>query len=100
MRAERERWIVLGCALLYLVVSFLEWQHFTVIIAVRVDYGFSEWNGVGVIACVSAVALVAWELARIAGVRLRSDTAAFVSVAVAVLLFLFTVITFVSRSTG
>jgi hypothetical protein len=100
MRAKREGQIVLGGALLYLVVSFLEWQHFTVVIARRVDYGFTEWNGIGVIACVSAIALIVWELARLAGVRLRSDTPGFVSVALALLLFLFTVLTFVSQNEG
>jgi hypothetical protein len=100
VRAEREGRIVLGGALLYLVVSFFEWQHFTVVIAIRVDYGFTEWNGIGVIACVSAIALIVWELARFAGVRLRSDTAGFVSVALGVLLFLFTVLTFVVQSEG
>ena len=70
------------------------------VIGVRVDYGFTEWNGIGVIACMSAIALIVWELARLAGVRLRSDTAGFISVALAVLLFLFTVLTFVSRGAG
>src|ERR1041385_2666996 len=83
--------LVLGCALLYLLFSFFQWQHFTVTIAVTVRYGFDEWHGVGFLACGLAVALVAWELGRLFGLRLpgTSVSAAFVSLALAVLLLLF-----------
>jgi len=99
---QREARIVLGCALVYLVFTFFEWQHFTVTIGITVRYGFNEWHGVGLIACGLVVALLAWEVARLFGVRLpgASVSPAFVSFALAVLLPLFTLITFFSRSDG
>jgi hypothetical protein len=100
--SQRTAWIVRGCALLYLVLTFFDWQHFTVTIAVTIRYGFNEWHGVGVIACGLAVALVAWEAARLRGIHLptASVSPAFVSFGLAVLLTLFTQITFFSRSEG
>jgi hypothetical protein len=100
MRPEAQ--VVLGGALLYLVFTFFEWQHFTVVIATTVRYGFDEWHGVGVIACVLVVALIAWEVARLFGLRLpwAGLSAAFVSLVLAVLLLLFTVMTFLSRGDG
>src|SRR6266516_2545273 len=102
MTLQREAWIVRACALLYLVFTFFEWQHFTVTIAVTVRYGFNEWHGVGLIACGLAVVLVVWEVGRLFGVRLAmaSVSSEFVSFALAVLLTLFTLITFFSRSDG
>jgi len=99
---QRWGWLVLGCSLLYLVFSFFNWQHFTVTIAVTVRYGFTEWHGVGVIACALAVAIVVWEAARAFGLRLPGSSVSpgFVSFLLAVLLTLFTVLTFFSRSDG
>src|SRR3954452_18079519 len=99
---RRDAAVVLAAAVLYLVVSLFQWQHFTVTIVTTVRYGFNEWHGVGVIACVLAVALIVWEVARLFGLRLPWDSLspAFVSLALAVLLFLFTVLTFLSRSDG
>ena len=93
---------MIGSALLYLLLTFFKWQHFTVTIAVTVRYGFNEWHGVGVIACVLVVVLIVWETARLLGVHAptASISSAFVSLALAMLLLLFTVLTFVSRSDG
>ena len=92
--AARAARVVLGCALLYLLFTFFEWQHFSVTIAITVEYGFNAWHGVGLIACVLVVALIAWEIARALGVRLPGNAVspAFMSFALAVLLFLFTVV--------
>jgi hypothetical protein len=100
--AQREGWVVLGCALLYLVVTFFQWQHFTVKIVTTVRYGFTEWNGVGLIACGLVIALVVWEVARLFRIppQAASMSPAFVSLALAVLLLLFTALTFLSRSDG
>lgn len=100
--AQRESWIVLGCAVLYLVVAFLQWQHFTVKIVTTVRYGFTEWNGVGRIACGLVIGLLLWEVARLFEIAPQSTSisAAFVSLALAVLLLLFTALTFVTRSQG
>src|SRR5436190_7936290 len=99
---RRETAIVFGAAVVYLVLTFFQWQHFTVVFLTTVRYGFNEWHGVGVIACVLVVALIVWELARFAGLRLpwASLSEAFVSLALALLLLLFTVLTFLSRSHG
>jgi len=99
---RRETAVVVVAAVLYLVFSFFQWQHFTVTIVRTVRYGFNEWHGIGVIACVLAIALILWELARLFGLQLQpaSVSAAFVSLALAVLLLLFTVLTFLSRSDG
>src|SRR5215217_9209409 len=99
---RRETAVVLAGAVVYLVLTFFQWQHFTVTIVTTVHYGFNEWHGIGVITCVLVIALIVWELARLFGLRLPSAsvTPAFVSMALAVLLLLFTVLTFVSRSDG
>src|SRR5215211_8375055 len=99
---RRDTAVVVVAAVLYLVFSFFQWQHFTVTIVRTVRYGFNEWHGIGVIACVLAIAVILWELARLFGLQLQSASvsAAFVSLALAVLLLLFTVLTFLSRSDG
>src|SRR5215208_2946977 len=99
---RRETAVVLVAAVLYLVFSFFQWQHFTVTIVRTVRYGFNAWHGVGVIACVLAIALILWELARLFGLRLpwASPSPAFVSLALALLLLVFTVLTFLSRGDG
>jgi hypothetical protein len=102
VRVLATRGFILGAATLYLILTFFQWQHFHVHIAVTVRWGFSEWHGVGVIACSIVVALIAWELARPFLPRLPSASVspAFVSLALSLLLFLFTVLTFLSRSAG
>jgi hypothetical protein len=99
---RRETAVVVGAAVLYLAFTFFQWQHFTVVIAATVRYGFNEWHGVGVIACVLVIVLIVWELARVFGLGLpgASLSPPFVSLALAVLLLLFTVLTFLSRSDG
>src|SRR5437763_2452588 len=94
---------VLGVATLYLILTFFQWQHFRVHIVTTVRWGFSEWHGIGVIACSVVVALIVWELARPFLPRppwAASVSPAFVSLALSLLVFLFTLLTFLSRGSG
>jgi hypothetical protein len=101
-RLQREGWVVLGCGLLYLILTFFAWQHFTVRIVTTIRYGFNEWEGVGVIAGGLVIALLAWEVARLFRVPrgVASISPQFVSFALAMLLLAFTALTFFSRSDG
>jgi hypothetical protein len=103
MKVRAAGTFVLGTATLYLILTFFQWQHFRVHIAITVRWGFSEWHGVGVIACSVVIALIVWEVARSFVPRLpwaASVSPAFVSLSLSVLLFLFTLLTFLSRGSG
>lgn len=84
--------VVLGASTLYFIFSFLDWQQVG-------PYGANEWHGIGVLAGLLVVALLVWEGLRLAGIKLDlgSVTPALVSVGLALLLFLFTLITFVDH---
>ena len=94
-KLPREAQVVLGCTVLYVIFSFLDWQH-----ASFSNAGINEWHGVGVIAALLAIALLVWEGARLAGVRvaLGPITPELGSLGLALLLLLFTVITFLSHN--
>src|ERR1043166_918816 len=86
---------VLGTATLYLILTFFQWQHFRVLIVTTVRWGFREWQGIGVSACSVVVALIVWELGRSFAPRLpwaAYVSPAFVSLALSLLLFLFTLL--------
>jgi poly-gamma-glutamate synthesis protein (capsule biosynthesis protein) len=51
---------------LYVIISFLDWQQVSF---ASLSAGINEWHGVGVIAALLAIALLVWEGARLAGVR-------------------------------
>jgi len=99
MKLSRETQIVLGASVLYLIFSFFDWQQVS---AFGVSVGRSEWNGIGVIAALLVVVLLLWEAARLFEVKIElgSLTPGLISVAVALLLLIFTVITFLSHSTA
>jgi hypothetical protein len=87
--------LVLLGSILYLIDSFLHWQ---AVGTSLVTYTRDEWNGVGTVAGLLVLLLLAWELAR--GFELKiaigSMTPAFVSVVLAEALLIFTVIKFIS----
>jgi hypothetical protein len=98
-KLSRETQIVLGGAVLYLIFSFFDWQQVS---GFGVTVGRSEWSGIGVIAGLLVIVLLAWEAARLFEVKIElgSLTPGLLSVAVALLLLLFTIITFLNHSTA
>ena len=97
MKLTREAQIVLGGAALLLILSFFNWQ--------GVDFGpysvgVNEWHGIGVLAVLLVIALLAWEVVRLIGVKisLGSTSEGLVSVGLALLAAGLTVITFLSHS--
>jgi hypothetical protein len=89
--------VVLGGSLLYLIDSFLDWQQVSFLNA---HAGISEWHGVGVVAALLAIALLLWEAGRLLGARTQVGpiTAGLGSIGLALLLLLFTVITFLTHN--
>jgi hypothetical protein len=96
---SREAQVVLGGAVLYLIFSFLDWQQVS---GFGITVGRTEWNGVGIIAGLVVIALILWEAARLFAVKVPLGTLSegLVSVALALLLALFTVITFATHGTA
>jgi hypothetical protein len=99
MKLSRETQAVLAASVLYLIFSFFDWQQVS---AFGVSVGRSEWNGIGVIAGLLVIVLLLWEAARLFEVKIElgSLNPGLLSVAVALLLLVFTVITFLSHSTA
>ncbi len=97
MKLSREVQIVLGGAVLYLIFSFFDWQQVSYL---GVSAGRSEWSGIGVVAGLLVLVLLAWEAARLFEVKIElgSLTPGLVSVGLALLLLVFTVITFLSHN--
>jgi hypothetical protein len=97
MKLSREVQVVLGGAVLYVIFSFFDWQQVS---AGPFTYGRSEWSGIGVIAALLAIVLVVWEIGRMIEfkIELGSLTPGLISIGLALLLLLFTVITFLSHS--
>jgi hypothetical protein len=97
MKLSREVQIVLGGAVLYLIFSFFDWQQVSYL---GVSAGRSEWSGIGVIAGLLVLVLLAWEAVRLFEVKIElgSLTPGLVSVGLALLLLVFTVITFLSHN--
>ncbi|HZT85794.1 MAG TPA: hypothetical protein VE984_10305 [Gaiellaceae bacterium] len=96
---SREAQIVLGGAVLYLIFSFLDWQQVSVF---GHAYGLTLWHGIGVVAGLLVIALLLWEAGRLFEVKVQLGTlsAGLVSVALALLLALFTVIAFLNKGTA
>lgn len=99
VKLSREVQVVLGGSLLYLIFSFFDWQQ---VGAFGITVGASEWHGVGVVSGLVVIVLLVWETARLIGIKveLGSITPGLVSVALALVLLLFTIITFLSHSTA
>lgn len=98
-KLPRELQMVAGGSVLYVIFSFLDWQ--------QVSFGgftagVDEWHGVGVVAGLLAFALLAWEAVRFFGLKIELGplSPGLVSVSLALLLLVFTVITFLSHSTA
>ena len=100
-KQSREVQVVIGGAALYLLFSFFHWQSASTSAA---GFNFSvhrsEWVGIGVIACLLAIVLLLWEVARLLQLKIELGplTPGLVSVGLALLLLVFTVITFLSHN--
>ena len=97
MKLSRQAQVVLGGSALYVILSFFDWQSYSI---GGFSAGVDEWHGVGVIAGLLAIVLLLWELSRLFNIEvpIGSMTPGLASVGVALLLLLFTVITFLSHS--
>ena len=94
--------LVLLGTIVYTVDSFLSWQSWNFGIGTSVaSYSRTEWNGIGVVAGLLVLLLLAWELARAFDLKVAigSLSPAVVSVALAELLLIFTVIKFLNIGT-
>jgi hypothetical protein len=96
-KLPREVQVILGAAVLYLIFSFFDWQQVS---GFGITVGRTEWEGVGVIAGLLVIALLLWEAARVFEVKIQlgSITPGLISVTIALLLLLFTVITFLTHN--
>ena len=96
-KLPRDAQIVLGGCALYIIFSFFDWQQVSFL---TVHAGINEWHGVGIIAALLAIALLVWEGARLLGARIEFGpvTPGLGSIGIALLLLLFTVITFLSHN--
>jgi hypothetical protein len=87
--------IVLGATVAFLVVSIFNWQE--VDLGPLGSAGVSMWDGIGWIAGLVAIALIVWEVLRLANVKLELGVSpSMITAALAALLVLFTVIKFLA----
>jgi len=87
--------IVLGATIAFLLVSFLNWFEIDEDLTggVDIDAGINMWHGIGVVAGLLALALLAWQAARLAGVELNLGISpSMITMALAGLLLLFTLL--------
>jgi len=102
MKLSRDVQIVLGGALLYVIVSFFDWQSASGGSGIySYSVGFNEWHSfIGLLAGLLALALLAWELTRAFDIKVPTGslTPGLVSAGLAGLLLVLTVIIFLDWS--
>ena len=94
---SRETQVLLAAAVLLFIISFFDWPPVS---AAGITGGPSAWLGVGVVAGLLVVAFLLWEAARLFRVEipLGELSPGLISVALALLVVLFTVITFLTHN--
>ncbi len=99
VKLPRETQAVLGGSVLYLIFSFFDWQQVSL---GPISVGASEWHGVGVVAGLLVIVVLAWEAVRLLGTKIELGpvTPGQLSALLPLLLLLFTIITFLSHSTA
>src|SRR5579872_649369 len=87
-KLPREVQIVLGGVALYVIFSFFDWQSYYI-------FSDNEWHGLGILAVLVAIVLLAWEISRFLNVQINLPLSpGQVSAGLALLLLLLTVIIF------
>ena len=102
-KLSREAQVVLGGGVLLLILSFLDWQQASFSFAnVGGTVGLNEWHGIGVLAGLLVVAMLAWEVVRLLAVNvsLGALSPGLVSVGLALIMVLFTLIAFLNKGTA
>jgi len=96
-KLPREVQLILGGAVLYVIFSFFDWQQVSF---AGISAGRTEWTGIGIIAALLAIVLLLWEASRAfeMKIQLGSFTPGLISAALALLLLVFTVITFLTHN--
>ena len=94
--------VVLGGAVLYVIFSFFDWQQVCVSgNGFSACGGVTEWHGFGgTITVLVGIALLAWEIVRLLGVKIELGgiSQGLISVALAGLLLILTIITFLTHN--
>ncbi len=88
--------VVLVAGIVFLVTSFFNWFEIS-----NTSYGASMWHGVGFIAGLLLIVLVVWQAIRLANINFEIGvTPSMITAALAVLLFIFTLIRFIAKPGG
>jgi len=103
-KLSREAQVVIGGGVLLLILSFLDWQQLSfssVVPGVGGAVGVNEWHGIGLFAGLLVIAMLVWEVVRLGTVNVSLGTLdpGLVSLGLALLMALFTVIAFLNKGT-
>lgn len=101
MKLSRHAQMVLGGGVVLLILSFLDWQQVSFNgLGVSVAAGVNEWHGIGLLAALLVIALLAWEATRMFGIKLPVGQLSngLVSAGLGLLVAVFTVITFLTHN--
>jgi hypothetical protein len=91
--------VVLGSAILLLIFSFFDW--FEVDLGAFGDTGVSMWHGVGVVAGLLLIAVIAWQAVRLANINLEIGVGpAMVTAFLAILTLVFVFIRWIDNPYG
>jgi len=96
MKLSRETQAVLAGGLLLLILSFFNWQEVSI---GPYSAGVNEWHGIGFLAALLVIAMLAWEVVRVMGANISLGTLSpgLVSAGLALLAAVFTVIAFLAK---
>jgi len=85
--------VVLGSAILLLIFSFFDWFEVE-----GTSYGVSMWEGIGVVAGLLLIALIAWQAVRLANINLQLGVGpAMITAFLAILTFVFVFIRWIAK---